>query len=655
LITFKGIDDVRKPILLSILLMFFITGAYAADSGSDTVQSATAETSMAGVNRFEPLNSGLSLGGRWFRGPVYASAAYGDHVYFGSGGAIRVLKVTKDRKGKKVGWEEIGSIEIAGVVRDLEATRKYLFVADDGGALRILDISRPKSPRPLGELELPNFVRAVSIAGDYAYLATGWNGLVVVDISNPETPRLVGKLKSNDKLGYVVDVHVDGTIAVMADYHSGIRIVDVSDPASPFVAGTVKVDGQAHGVFKQGSRAYVVALEDPAIPGSGGLTIAAISDPANPVIESFERLEYGAERVWVEDDFAYLAGVANDAGLIIVDVKTPGAPRRLGSFTHPTCSESVMISEGFAYLAHGDVGLEIIDLSDPRSPFVQKHYSAAGHVRGVQVIDETAYVANGYAGFRILDTSDPQAPRELAWAGTHRALDVAVAGDHAYVADDWAGLKVFNVNDPAAPWLEARLDTPGYAESVAVHRSRLYIADGDGGLRVINILNPRMPAVVSQADSEGYAFDVATRERVAFLADGKGGLRIFLDSRSEALEIGRFKPDRQRFEARAVEVNGKYAFVAAGGAGLSVLDISDLRNPVEIAHLKLPSEARSVAVDGNLMYVGDRRGVTAFDISNPSVPEQLHREEVPANADRIAISGSRVYVAAREAGFLIFE
>ena len=66
--------------------------------------------------------------------------------------------------------------------------------------------------------------------------------------------------------------------------------------------------------------------------------------------------------IWVENQTAYLAGVADDGGLIIVDVSNPAAPRALGAYTSPTCSESITVSGSLAYLAHGDMGLEIIDL-----------------------------------------------------------------------------------------------------------------------------------------------------------------------------------------------------------------------------------------------------------------------------------------------------
>ena len=40
----------------------------------------------------EPTRNPRLLG-RWYYGPVYSSAVHGDRVYFGSGGAIRVLRI----------------------------------------------------------------------------------------------------------------------------------------------------------------------------------------------------------------------------------------------------------------------------------------------------------------------------------------------------------------------------------------------------------------------------------------------------------------------------------------------------------------------------------------------------------------------------------
>ena len=82
----------------------------------------------------------IELLGRWHGGPVYSSAVSGDHVYFGTGGFIRVLKI-KQTSGQPTSWEEVASIVTSGIVRGLDASGSHLYVADESRFLRIIDMS----------------------------------------------------------------------------------------------------------------------------------------------------------------------------------------------------------------------------------------------------------------------------------------------------------------------------------------------------------------------------------------------------------------------------------------------------------------------------------------------------------------------------------
>ena len=221
------------------------------------------------------------------------------------------------------------------------------------------------------------------------------------------------------------------------------------------------------------------------------------------------------------------------------------------------------------------------------------------------------------------------------------------------MADDWAGFKIIDVSDPSRPREVGRWDTPGYAEGIAVAGEFAFIADGGGGLRVIDVSNPERPFEIAKNDTAGYAYDVVVSGGVVYLADGDSGMRIFVVSRSGAAEIGHFLPERRAFQVRAVDVSGRYAYVAAGYAGVSVVNISDPRKPVEVAHVGLSHGARSIKVSGSRAYVGGRRGVTVLDISDPKAPRKIDDQKIPAIADRIWISDSTVYVAAREGGLMI--
>ena len=119
----------------------------------------TGETSGATVAETEVNH--LELLGRWHKGPVFDSAVAGGHVFLGSGGNIQVMKIEAGSPNSPPQWTEVATLETPGVVHGLDANGDHLYVADDSGALRVVDISKPESPSEIGHVELPHFVRAV--------------------------------------------------------------------------------------------------------------------------------------------------------------------------------------------------------------------------------------------------------------------------------------------------------------------------------------------------------------------------------------------------------------------------------------------------------------------------------------------------------------
>jgi hypothetical protein len=55
--------------------------------------------------------------------------------------------------------------------------------------------------------------------------------------------------------------------------------------------------------------------------------------------------------------------------------------------------------------------------------------------------------------------------------------------------------------------------------------------------------------------------------------------------------------------AEGVYVSGNYAYVADGGAGLRVIDVSNPANPREVGFFDTPGFAEDVYVSGNYAYV----------------------------------------------------
>src|ERR1700674_1333357 len=97
----------------------------------------------------------------------------------------------------------------------------------------------------------------------------------------------------------------------------------------------------------------------------------------------------------------------------------------------------------------------------------------------------------------------------------------------------------------------------------------------------------------------------------------------------------------------AVEVAGTYAFLASGGAGLNVVDVTNLQQPVLVAQLATPSSANDVRVAGSVAYVAEDGGLLLVDVTDPTHPARLGSLLLPGGKQvRLAVGSSGlVYLA----------
>ena len=108
--------------------------------------------------------------------------------------------------------------------------------------------------------------------------------------------------------------------------------------------------------------------------------------------------------------------------------------------------------------------------------------------------------------------------------------------------------------------------------------------------------------------------------------------------------------------ANNVEVVGDYAYVAAGAAGLQIVNVGNRQTPAIIAALNTPGNANDVAVVAGKAYVADgQEGLRVIDVSNPAAPVALGFVDTPGNAEDVAVVGPRAYVADGAAGLQIID
>jgi hypothetical protein len=147
--------------------------------------------------------------------------------------------------------------------------------------------------------------------------------------------------------------------------------------------------------------------------------------------------------------------------------------------------------------------------------------------------------------------------------------------------------------------------------------------------------------------------------KYAYIAAGNAGLKIIdISNPINLKEIGFFPTTNN---TRSVYVLGKYAYMAekrratlvAEGAALRVIDVSNPTNPMEVGYYEIPNpfyDVYSIYVSGNYAYVFGKgffsRIMSMIDISNPEKPREVRRFEVEGS--KAYISGNYAYVVGWE-------
>lgn len=99
--------------------------------------------------------------------------------------------------------------------------------------------------------------------------------------------------------------------------------------------------------------------------------------------------------------------------------------------------------------------------------------------------------------------------------------------------------------------------------------------------------------------------------------------------------------------ANNVDVSGNFAYVAAGSAGLQIVNVANRLAPAVVASIATGGNANDVRVVANRAYVAaGSAGLRIFDVTNPLAPQALSDMPMPGSAWDLVVSGGMAYVAA---------
>ncbi|WEF33904.1 carboxypeptidase regulatory-like domain-containing protein [Pseudoduganella chitinolytica] len=276
-----------------------------------------------------------------------------------------------------------------------------------------------------------------------------------------------------------------------------------------------------------------------------------------------------------------------------------------------------------------------------------------GFANGVAVSGEFAFIAAGSAGLQVVALgADRRTPSILASLNLDAsANDITLAGNLAFLATS-GGLKVVDVTTPTAPRLLGTFAGTPNAMGVKVRGTTAYVVAG-ATLYIVSVANPgaMIQAGAIALGGTGWNVDVDLSRNLAAVAMGGAGLQLVDISNLSAPLL---RGTASTGDARGVALRGTTAIVADYASSMTSVDIADPAAPVVLSSTPqaLGGLLTNVTLAGNFALGADVafvNGVPIVDIGNPAT---LQPRAILAFADRddngmgIATDDSYVYLVA---------
>ena len=404
-------------------------------------------------------------------------------------------------------------------------------------------------------------------------------------------------------------------------------------------------------VAQLGGASRAIGLDgDEALVGIGTRVVTfAVCHPGHPVEVGRSAPLPGLVRdVLVQHGYAYAA--IGEAGLAVLDVRKPERPVVLGVVPLDGVAARLVTSQGRLYVVAGYGGLHILDLGDPASPHLLGTFAKI--VTDVAVRHPTAYVVA--RDLMIVDVSDPSAPTQVS------VLDKwtdAIASDerHIYVAVSTsigggqrrAEVKIYDVSDPnpLKARLISRIDIAAQARMSHLADRRLYVYARDA-MHLIDVSVPSRPARLLSFTTYATVSDFAVRGDVIYLAAGGAGFRILeVTGGGKAFEIASV-PTIGKASALAVNDGTVYVEDEGPGGGVVVIGLSDPRRPHVLTRIDAEVAHRAMLARGGRLLIGTPDHVLRlYDVTDPLHPSIVSELLLPEAILDLDAARDFVYVA----------
>lgn len=406
-----------------------------------------------------------------------------------------------------------------------------------------------------------------------------------------------------------------------------------------------------------------------------------------------------AEGIAIQGNYAYISG-GDTREVYIVDITDPSNPALISTYTSPGSAEHIAVWDDVLVIANESLRIEFIDISDALNPTLIQASMGQRRYRDIEVKNGYLYSTSyAYSTFTIWDIRSPDSIVALGSVSDVRfGLQIAFHDDLVYLADN--GLKIIDASDPTDPITLADFEIdehsiqsigvftganaephalttdPGYLSIINIDdpsNPQIMYTDDDwipfpttqtviedttaymgyrypGQIKALDLSDPSAPRTIAEYDVRGPVmdFEIDDEGRI-YVAAGSGGLQIIEPTTYPSTStIAEFQAGTRLVIVRDLIARNKYLFLAAGSNGLVIMDIFNMRNPVELSTLTYSSRIYSVEYKDHYVYLGtDGIGIRVIDVRDPYNPIEVGSFPTQQNNDDLLVVGDYLYAVGR--------
>ncbi len=547
---------------------------------------------------------------------------------------------------------------------------EYLYVGF-WGELEIFDIHDPSSPVRVGLLLLPKEIEQMDVVGNRAYVVDNTGFLWIVDLSDPASPSVLGKYPKTTYASPIMDFAVVGDYAYIVSNYV-LRVINIRIPEQPMESWVwwgpdpVKrvVDVLGYLYVTCGSKIIILDIrKSPNLSQVGSIDAASISEDFKGIHPAYAKKAQPSVE-WVYGNSALLRivipydnpGISPTVFFVILDVSDPVHPVVKGVVDE----YATIVDDGYAAGAEPDCvpfsgcngnTLYTYSFSDVGEFTELSSQYLPGSIASMALKSPYLYVLNT-DGVVSVDVNHPDFsspvwsldPNTFHGVSGSRVNDILVATDHWKKFIDFSDSSII---------LSGNVQNLDLGDYFVYSPPLLYVItnssqNSPSTLTVLDVSDRQSPVEVGSLSLNHQATGLDVDGNMVLVAMGSEGLTaIDATNPSSPKFIGHVSfPD---WSAEGVALLNQYAYVAAGKAGIKIVDVHNPYKMLQVGSLSRSGSVQSIAANGKDLYVSYGEYLVGFDLSDPVHPVQLDKYDTGIEIDALTVMDGIVFALAKGA------